>query len=174
MQQAYGHLNMSRGELNQLSLQEVISKWQRTPSDTGSGEVQVAVFSERILRLSSHMSRHHKDNMTKRRLQMLVLQRNRMLKYMRREQRERYNAVVTGQRIRPNKNFDPTITPSRASWAAKRRRKQRRAAAVKAKSYGSEKSAKGRASLRSHAYRQTALHRARSAATKANAGARSG
>ena len=56
---------------------------------------------------------------------MLVLQRNRMLKYMRRAQRERYTAVLTGLGIRPNKNFDPTIKPARSASAAKHRKKKR-------------------------------------------------
>ena len=36
MLQAFGRQNMSRGELNQLRVQEAVRAWQRTPSDTGS------------------------------------------------------------------------------------------------------------------------------------------
>ena len=54
-------IRRSQSELNQLSIQDVIRQWQRKPTDTGSGEVQVAVFTERILRMASHMGRHHKD-----------------------------------------------------------------------------------------------------------------
>ena len=113
MRQAYGRQNMSGAELKQLSMQETMRKWEQAPNDTGSGRVQVALFTNRILRMSSHMTRHHKDTYTKRRLQMLVLQRNRMLKYLRREQRDAYNDVITGLAIRPNKNFDPTIPPKK-------------------------------------------------------------
>lgn len=167
MRLAYGRLNMSRRELNQLAIQETIQKWQRTPQDTGSSEVQVAVLTQKILRLSSHMSRHHKENSAKRRLQMLVLQRNRKLKYMRRAHRERYTAVLTGLGIRPNKNFDPTIKPARAASAA-RRRKKKHGAGGRAKSapYGSDKSAKGRTMLQQHAHRQRRLQRQREAAAR--------
>ena len=61
--------------MRRLAVQEAVHKWQRRPTDTGSGEVQVAVFTERIKQLSEHMGRHHKDKMTKRRPQMLVLQK---------------------------------------------------------------------------------------------------
>ena len=126
----------------------------------------MAVFTEKILRLSSHMSRHHKDSSTKRRLQMLVLQRNRMLKYLRREQRGPYNAVISGLGIRPNRNFDPTVKPARAQSSAKKRR--HRHASKKARPYGSEKSAKGRTKLRQHAHRQRAAQRAKDRLARAS------
>ncbi len=53
--------------------------------DTGSCEVQVAVFSVRIKQLAEHMKAHHKDYSTKRRLQMLVYKRNRLLNPRERE-----------------------------------------------------------------------------------------
>ena len=77
---AYGRENMSQGEHNKLDLQAAIRKWQRFPRDTGSGEVQVAIATERIRQLSEHMKRHHKDMAVKRRLQLTVHKRNRMLK----------------------------------------------------------------------------------------------
>ena len=73
--------------------------------------------------------------MSKRRLQLLVLQRNRMLKYLRREQREAYTSVITGLAIRPNKNFDPTIKPRRTTWVAKRGT-SRRSSKLKSRPYG--------------------------------------
>ena len=66
---------------------------------------------------------------------MLVLQRNRMLKYLRREQREAYTSVITGLAIRPNKNFDPTIKPRRTTWVAKRGT-SRRSSKLKSRPYG--------------------------------------
>ena len=158
MQQAFGVQNMSQKELNQVNLQQLIQQWQRRPGDTGSGEVQVAVFTERILRLSQHMARHHKDNSSKRRLQLLVLQRNRMLKYLRRGNRTAYTAVVEGLSIRPNKNFDPTIKPKRTKLASKRKRRSG-GTAKKARAYGDEKSPKGRTRLQRHAARQRRLQR---------------
>jgi small subunit ribosomal protein S15 len=161
MRQAYGPDNMSASEAFQLTLQGAIRRWQRTPLDTGSSEVQIAVFTERILRLSRHMENFHKDKHTKRRLQLLVLQRNRMLKYLRRKDRARYQSVIDGLSIRPTKNFDPTIS-TRSGWAKKglnkyvpKKRKPR------ARSYGEAKSPKGRTRLERHANRQRRLQRER-------------
>ena len=165
MLQAFGRQNMSRGELNQLRVQEAVRAWQRTPSDTGSGEVQVAVFTERIMRLGKHMSEHHKDNMSKRRLQMLVSKRNRMLKYMRREQRGAYLKVIEGLRIRPNKNFDPTIKPQKQKWAGSKKKHGRgKGRPREARVYGHAKTAKGRTRLVQHGHRQRKLQRERAAA----------
>ena len=172
MLRAYGRENMSASEIAQLNMQAVIRKWQRNPLDTGSGEVQVAVFTEKMRRLSEHMERHKKDMNTKRRLLMIVHQRNRMLRYMRRRQRDRYHQAVEGLSIRVTKNFDPTImTHAHAtkSWANrggagnyKPKKRKKRAAA-----YGEEKSSKGRTRLRQHAVRQQRLQRERAAAATA-------
>lgn len=163
---------MSGAELKQLSMQETMRKWEQAPNDTGSGRVQVALFTNRILRMSSHMTRHHKDTYTKRRLQMLVLQRNRMLKYLRREQRDAYNDVITGLAIRPNKNFDPTITPKKATRAVTKKKHRR---PHKARPYGDEKRPKGKVQLRKHATRQRRLQRKRDdVAKKAEKAAESG
>lgn len=168
MRKAFGPDNMSASELAKLSLHQTIREWQRHQRDTGSPAVQVAVYTKKIERLSAHMQRNHKDKTTKRRLIMLVLKRNRMLKYMRREDREAYTSVIEGFKIRPTRNFDPTISshahPSTTSWAAKgsgkykpKRRKSR------AKPYGLEGTAKGRAKLRRHATYQRRLQRKRDA-----------
>ncbi len=143
-------------------MQAAIARWQRSTRDTGSGEVQIAVFTQRIQQLSEHLRRHPKDKHTKRRLSMLVSQRSRMLKYMRRKQREHYLAVIAGLRIRPTKQFDPTLLShhhgTTTSWAAKglnkytpKKRKPR------ATPYGEAKSPKGRSRLVKHAVRQRRL-----------------
>ena len=166
MRAAFSRANMSQSELSQLEVQSVISRWQRAPRDTGSGEVQVAVFTARIQQLAEHMKRHHKDKNTKRRLIMLIAQRSKMLKYLRRKQRDRYTAVIEGLGIRPTRNFDPTLQQHQhgttTSWAArgfnKYTPKRRRPRAVP---YGEEKSAKGRAKMRRHAVRQRRLEKRR-------------
>ena len=110
-------------------------------------------------------SEHHKDNMSKRRLQMLVSKRNRMLKYMRREQRGAYLKVIEGLRIRPNKNFDPTIKPQKQKWAGSKKKHGRgKGRPREARVYGHAKTAKGRTRLVQHGHRQRKLQRERAAA----------
>ncbi len=176
VRQAFSRENMSASELAKLDVQAAISRWARFDGDTGSSEVQVAIFSERIRLLSEHMKAHHKDQSTKRRLQLLVLKRNRMLKYMRRADRPAYNRVLEQLGIRPTRMFDPTMgshpmgslvtgwAKKGSNWTPKKRQKR-------AVPYGDEKRAKGRANLRKHAVRQRRLQKNRAAAAKAQAAA---
>ncbi len=63
-------------------------------TDTGSPEVQVAILSERINHLTEHLKVHKKDHHTRRGLLMLVGRRRRMLDYLRRNDVERYRALI--------------------------------------------------------------------------------
>ena len=69
-------------------------------SDTGSAEVQIALLSERIRHLTEHMKVHKKDFHSQRGLLMLVGRRRRMLDYLRRENVERYRAIIAKLGIR--------------------------------------------------------------------------
>jgi small subunit ribosomal protein S15 len=99
----------SQPELNQLEIQEAIQRWQRFEGDTGSSAVQVAVYTTKIQQLARHQSLHRKDTNCKRRLQILVHKRNRMLKYLRRTEPAVYEDVIKAFSIRPNPVFDPSL-----------------------------------------------------------------
>jgi len=71
--------------------QEIISTYQAREGDTGSTEVQVALLTERINQLTSHMAAHRHDYHTQRGLLKLVGQRRRLLAYLSREDVGRYN-----------------------------------------------------------------------------------
>lgn len=63
-------------------------------SDTGSPEVQVAILTERINHLTEHLKVHKKDHHSRRGLLMLVGRRRRLLDYLRRNDVERYRALI--------------------------------------------------------------------------------
>ncbi|MBU0630136.1 MAG: 30S ribosomal protein S15 [Candidatus Margulisbacteria bacterium] len=63
---------------------EVIGKYKRHASDTGSPEVQVAVLTKRIDQLVDHLKRNKKDHHSRRGLLILVGQRKRLLNYLHR------------------------------------------------------------------------------------------
>jgi small subunit ribosomal protein S15 len=63
-------------------------------SDTGSSEVQIALLTERINHLTSHMKVHKTDFHSQRGLLMLVGRRRRLLDYVRRNDVERYRAII--------------------------------------------------------------------------------
>lgn len=73
---------------------ELIKEHGREKNDTGSPEVQIAVLTERIANLTEHFKTHKKDNHSRRGLLKLVSQRRRLLDYLARIDRDRYQALI--------------------------------------------------------------------------------
>ena len=73
---------------------ELIGKYGRSPGDTGSAEVQVALLTERINELTEHLRGHSKDHHSRRGLLMLVGKRRRLLKYLQSSDIDRYRALI--------------------------------------------------------------------------------
>jgi small subunit ribosomal protein S15 len=73
---------------------ELVGKYGRSSGDTGSAEVQIALATERINDLTNHLREHGKDHHSRRGLLMLVGKRRRMLRYLERNDLERYRALV--------------------------------------------------------------------------------
>jgi small subunit ribosomal protein S15 len=86
--------------LNTDDKREIIEKFQRAESDTGSPEVQIALLSERIRYLNDHFKAHKKDHHSRRGLLKLVGQRRRLLNYLKKKDVERYRAVIKELGIR--------------------------------------------------------------------------
>jgi len=74
--------------------QELISEYATKSGDTGSPEVQVAILSERIANLTEHLKTHQKDFHSRRGLLMMVGQRRRLLDYLSRGNRGRYDELI--------------------------------------------------------------------------------
>ncbi|NOX98103.1 MAG: 30S ribosomal protein S15 [Nitrospirae bacterium] len=72
----------------------VISQFKVHEKDTGSSEVQIALLTERINSLAEHFKANKKDHHSRRGLLMMVSQRRRLLDYLKRENIERYRAVI--------------------------------------------------------------------------------
>ncbi|MDQ5901467.1 MAG: small subunit ribosomal protein [Patescibacteria group bacterium] len=79
--------------------QKIIKKAAVHGTDTGSSEVQVAVLSERIKELSSHLKTHKKDNHSRRGLIKLVSKRRKHLKYLERKDKVAYDKIVADLKI---------------------------------------------------------------------------
>ena len=73
---------------------ELITTHARTPHDTGSAEVQVAILSERIANLTEHFKTHKKDNHSRRGLLKLVSQRRSLLDHLNSSDAGRYRALI--------------------------------------------------------------------------------
>jgi small subunit ribosomal protein S15 len=80
--------------LDSAGKSQLITEHARTPGDTGSPEVQVAVLSRRISDLTEHLKAHKGDHSSRRGLLRLVGRRRRLLEYLRREEVERYRALI--------------------------------------------------------------------------------
>lgn len=79
---------------------ELIEKFGKGGADTGTPEVQIAIFSERIKELTEHLKSHSKDHSTRRGLLKLVGKRRRLLNYLMSADIERYRAIIAELGIR--------------------------------------------------------------------------
>ena len=78
----------------------IVSKFGENKMDTGSAVVQIALLTGRIRHLTTHVTKHKKDNHSRRGLVMLVGQRKRLMKYLRKTNLEKYENVVNELKIR--------------------------------------------------------------------------
>ena len=79
---------------------EIIQNYKIHDKDTGSPEVQIAILSERIGYLTEHFRVHPKDHHSRRGLLMLVAQRRKLLDYLKRTGKERYDTIISRLGIR--------------------------------------------------------------------------
>ena len=73
---------------------DIIAKYGKTPQDTGSPEVQIALLSARIADLTAHLKVHKKDHHSRRGLLKMVGQRRGLLDYLRKTDINRYREIV--------------------------------------------------------------------------------
>ena len=71
-----------------------MNEYARTPGDTGSPEVQVAVLTARIQELTDHLKENPKDHHSRRGMLKMVGQRRGLLDYLKKKDIERYRALI--------------------------------------------------------------------------------
>ena len=86
--------------LLQQRKQEIISDYQIHETDTGSADVQVAMLTERINRLSEHLRSNKKDHASRQGLMRMIGSRKRLLGYIQKHDQERYRALIKKLGIR--------------------------------------------------------------------------
>ncbi len=79
---------------------EILQEFKVHESDTGSPEVQIALLTERIKHLSDHLQMHKKDFASRRGLLMMVGRRSKLLKYLKKNQFERYRSILDRLKLR--------------------------------------------------------------------------
>jgi len=80
--------------------QELIAEHGNGDNDTGTAEVQIAIFTTRINALTEHLQTHTKDHASRRGLLLLVGKRRRLLDYLADTDIERYRAIIANLGIR--------------------------------------------------------------------------
>lgn len=73
---------------------EIIKTYGRTPDDTGSPEVQVALLTARIVELTEHLKVNKKDHHSRRGLLKMVGQRRNLLEYLKKKDLEAYRNLI--------------------------------------------------------------------------------
>ena len=79
---------------------EIVAKYRKHESDTGSSEVQIALLTERITHLTDHFKTHAKDHHSRRDLLKMVSTRRSLLAYLKRTELGRYKAIVAALSLR--------------------------------------------------------------------------
>ena len=86
--------------INKDIKKEIITKFASNPNDTGSAQVQIAVLTKRINNLIEHFKNHKHDNHSKRGLVALVNKRKKLLSYLIRKNKEKYQELIKELNIR--------------------------------------------------------------------------
>ncbi len=86
--------------LNTKDRKDIISKFQAADKDTGSPAVQIALITERIQYISSHLKTNPKDFSGERGLLKLVGQRKRLLSYLKKNDFAKYQQVTKELNLR--------------------------------------------------------------------------
>lgn len=80
--------------LTPVDKKKIIDKFAQGGGDTGSPEIQVALLSEQITRLSKHLTEHKKDVHSRRGLLSMVAKRRRLLTYLQKREEKRYQNLL--------------------------------------------------------------------------------
>ena len=80
--------------LKKTNKKKIIKDNRLHDADTGSPEVQVALLTEKITKLSDHLKSHKKDNHSRRGLLQMDGKRKRLLSYLKKKDEERFNSLV--------------------------------------------------------------------------------
>lgn len=74
--------------------EKIVKEIGRSDKDTGSPEVQVAIFTEKIKQLTDHLKTHKKDDHSRRGLLKMVGKRRRLLDYLSKKNKETYELII--------------------------------------------------------------------------------
>lgn len=80
--------------LKTIKKQNIIKEYKIHDTDSGSPEVQIALLSEQIKKLASHLKKHEGDNHSRRGLLKMVARRKKLTDYLRGKDEKRYKKLI--------------------------------------------------------------------------------
>jgi small subunit ribosomal protein S15 len=86
--------------LLQARKQELMSTYQVHETDTGSADLQIAMLTDRINQLSTHLQKNKKDYSSRRGLLKMIGHRKRLMAYLLKQDSDRYRALIQKLGIR--------------------------------------------------------------------------
>ena len=86
--------------LSKEEKQKIVSEFKTKDGDTGSAEVQIALLTYQINKLTEHMEKHKNDFHSNRGLLMLVGKRRNQLEFLKRTDVNRYREIVKKLNLR--------------------------------------------------------------------------
>lgn len=89
-----GDVSVVEHDLATASKQQIIDQYATKDGDTGSPEVQIALSTQKIVNLSSHLNINPKDNHSRRGLLKIIAKRRRILHYLQGKDDARYKALI--------------------------------------------------------------------------------
>ena len=83
-----------------LSIKELVNKFGKDENDSGASETQIAIFTEHINNITTHLKLNKKDHSGRRGLVILVSKRRKLLNYLRKNNSDSYKKVIKELNIR--------------------------------------------------------------------------
>jgi small subunit ribosomal protein S15 len=92
--------------LDKDAKQKIIKKFKTHENDTGSPQVQIAILTEEVKRLTEHLQTHKKDHSSRRGLLKKIAERRKLLKYLQKEDYEAFQKLAHKLNLRIAKKME--------------------------------------------------------------------
>ena len=97
--------------LDKVAKDKIIKKFKTHEADTGSAEVQIAILTEEVKRLTEHLKGHKKDFSSRRGLIKKVSQRRKLLKFLQRENLKSFEELTQKLKLKGKISAVPQELP---------------------------------------------------------------
>lgn len=104
-------MEFSKRMLDKDTKDKIIKKFKTHEQDTGSAEVQIAILTEEIKRLTDHLRDHKKDFSSRRGLIKKVSQRRKLLKFLQRENLQSFEEITKRLKLKIKISAVPQTLP---------------------------------------------------------------